>query len=646
MKFYWLIFLSFLNAQVLLSQSFADKNYYLVDSLILKDLSADDQKLLDTCLVQFHKEKQDTDKINCINTIVNESWDELVWPKYNRWIFDFTLNKLTHSKNISKIEQKKLLGFHAGSLNNMGLYCSNTGKTKEALAYYLKALTILNKINENDVRPNVLNNLGILYNSQDDLDNALKYFKEALQIHESLGNFQNTANALNNIAFIYGKMNDYVKSKEYHLKSLKVRTETNDKRGIAESLNNLGTMSVKEAQALQKNGGNADSVQNKINLGLNYLKQSILIQQEIKDINGMANTYNNIAHIYFDKKDLAQAQFYGEESLKFAQQNNHALNTKQAAELLAKVYENQGKGMLALEMYKLFISTRDTIQNIETQKATITNNLQYEFEKKDALSKVENEKKIALAEANKNKQKMISIIVSIGLLIALALGLFAFNRYRVTNKQKLVIEQKNKEINLLLGEIHHRVKNNLQVVSSLLSLQERNISDENAKIAISEGKERVKSMGLIHKMLYQNDNYSGIEMKDFIEKLSLELMDAFGLDESKITVNLDINSLKLDVDTAVPLGLILNELIMNSLKYAFEDIENPILSIKLKEENNQMLLEFADNGKGLAQEIKESSNSFGIKLITSLTRQLNGNMNVSNDNGLKININFLSYKLV
>jgi len=359
----------------------------------------------------------------------------------------------------------------------------------------------------------------------------------------------------------------------------------------------------------------------------------------------MSNTYNNIAHVYYDFNNMPQSEKYGEKALELAKQNNHARNIKKSSELLARVYENQNKGILALGMYKLFIGTRDTINNIQTQKATMEKNMQYAFDKKEALAKVEHQKELAITEAETKKQSIIIWAISLGLLLIVAFAIIIANRLKISNSQKEIIEQKNTENELLLGEIHHRVKNNLQVISSLLSLQERNIEDKSAKAAILEGKERVKSMGLIHKLLYQNDNYSGVEMDDYVNKLVTGLLDSFGVDDTNFNLDIDFSKLKLDVDTAIPLGLIINELVINSLKYAYTNTKKPALKLKLEKEKEELVLEITDNGTGKAIDLNNSK-SFGMKLIKSLSRQLGGTLSIRDKAGLTVQINITDYKLV
>ena len=210
-------------------------------------------------------------------------------------------------------------------------------------------------------------------------------------------------------------------------------------------------------------------------------------------------------------------------------------------------------------------------------------------------------------------------------------------------REKLEVEKKNTENEFLLGEIHHRVKNNLQLISSLFSLQERNINDPIAKEAISESKKRIESMVLIHKMLYQNEAFLSVDMKVFTHKLFDELLHSFGINKNNIFFEFNLSDFKIDVDTAIPLGLILNELITNSLKYAFPGNNNLQIKINLCIKENDLILEFWDNGKG-AKDSLENGHSFGFKIIKSFTRQIGGELVISDINGLLINITIANYK--
>ena len=186
-----------------------------------------------------------------------------------------------------------------------------------------------------------------------------------------------------------------------------------------------------------------------------------------------------------------------------------------------------------------------------------------------------------------------SRIGGIGLLALTLFGGVIFSFYRSKRKSEKELAQKNEIISealaekeLLLKEIHHRVKNNLQVISSLLYLQSDYIKDEKALSAIQEGRNRVQSMAIIHQNLYQEDNLTGIQVKDYFEKLTQSLFNSYKVQADQIELQLDIEAINLDVDTVIPLGLVVNELITNSLKYAFPENQAGYLKIALRSRIN------------------------------------------------------------
>jgi two-component sensor histidine kinase len=179
-----------------------------------------------------------------------------------------------------------------------------------------------------------------------------------------------------------------------------------------------------------------------------------------------------------------------------------------------------------------------------------------------------------------------------------------------------------------LREIHHRVKNNLQVISSLLQLQSRGLdeSDTQARYALRESQSRVQAMGLIHQKLYQTDTTS-VSMADYVTQLGDTLLDTYRLND-RVEMYYDVEPIELDVDTAIPLGLIINELVTNSLKYAFPDGREGTIEISLYRHEGGFKLRVADDGVGTAAAAPlEGSTSFGTRLIDLLTQKLRGQVN-------------------
>ncbi|WP_350286041.1 histidine kinase dimerization/phosphoacceptor domain -containing protein [uncultured Croceitalea sp.] len=214
---------------------------------------------------------------------------------------------------------------------------------------------------------------------------------------------------------------------------------------------------------------------------------------------------------------------------------------------------------------------------------------------------------------------------------------------RLIAEQKHFIENSLKEKESLLKEIHHRVKNNLQMVSSLLSLQTRNTKSKAAIVALEEGKSRVKAMALIHQKLYQNDDLSVIEMQGYIESLINSVQSVYKKGGHNISITVDAEGVELDIDRAIPFGLILNELVSNTFKYAFpESDEDGKIYIHLRKNGEGGYFEYADNGVGLPEDSEErTSGSMGLRLMNRLVNQLQSKLNIDKTKeGVRFSFNF------
>ncbi|MDO5851648.1 MAG: histidine kinase dimerization/phosphoacceptor domain -containing protein [Methanobacteriaceae archaeon] len=205
------------------------------------------------------------------------------------------------------------------------------------------------------------------------------------------------------------------------------------------------------------------------------------------------------------------------------------------------------------------------------------------------------------------------------------------------SSMKKLIDQKNS----LLSEIHHRVKNNLQIINSLLSLQSHNTKDEVIKEALTDAQVRVKSMALVHEFFYQSTDFKYLDFKAYLSKLLSEIQYAYDTGEIEFKLNVkncddDSDIIGIDMETAIPIGLIINEAVTNSIKYAFLNKKGEI-SVKFSKQEFEYNLLISDNGVGLN---KDYISGFGINLINSLVIQLEGNINIENKNGCTIDITY------
>lgn len=322
------------------------------------------------------------------------------------------------------------------------------------------------------------------------------------------------------------------------------------------------------------------------------------------------------------------------------------LKIKQSYHLLASKYFQQigdykrsSEALLAKEMFQ------DSLYKI--QRVNLAQNLESKY-KRD-----QQDQQIATMsireELNQARITQQRWLLFGALFLATVFGVLFFKFSQQNKKikeQNIVILKALSEKEVLLKEIHHRVKNNLQVISSLLGLQSRKIKDKAALDAINEGRTRVQSMSLIHQNLYKENNLTGIEIKSYLEKLCQNLFATYNISNEQISLKTNIENIILDVDSIVPIGLILNELISNALKHAFPNDRSGTISIDISEDNEGLLMIVSDDGIGMkSDDPLVDSDSFGYHLIKAFQRKLNADLNISGTNGTSISILIRNYKI-
>jgi len=350
-------------------------------------------------------------------------------------------DKLLQDKSVSNLKSE-ILNQKASALNNIGFIYMNHGDISNALDYYSKSLRIQEEIGDRKGLAGSLSNIGSVYNTQGDLSKALEYYGKSLKIMQDLGNKNGVANLLNNIGAIYKNQGNIAEALNFYERSLKIREETGDKKGIANSLNNIGST--------YNNRGD-------IATGLEYFQKSLKIRREIGDKHGIAFSLNNIAAIYFKMASLEKipsnklkkhlvARAYADSSLLLSRELGFPENIRNSEQRLMMIDSARGNYVQAFEHYKQYILYRDSINNAQTQKASIKSQLKYEFEKKEAILKEQQEKERAIAEEKDRFQQIVIWSVAGGLFLVVLFTVFVIRSLRITNRQKTIIEEKQKEI--------------------------------------------------------------------------------------------------------------------------------------------------------------------------------------------------------
>jgi two-component sensor histidine kinase/ligand-binding sensor domain-containing protein len=243
------------------------------------------------------------------------------------------------------------------------------------------------------------------------------------------------------------------------------------------------------------------------------------------------------------------------------------------------------------------------------------------------------------------------IVIGILLLLIVAAGLIWWRTQKLRNdkarletmveKRTIELKQSLEQRDLLLKEIHHRVKNNLQVISSLFELQSATITDQYAKQVLDEGRGRVSSIALLHHKLYEQNDFNGINLNHFINDLYLQVFEVYKKPGIQIDFKTELPNELILLDTAIPLGLIVNELLTNAFKYAFLKVNSPTLSFSAKKVKDTWILTYKDNGPGLPDHFDlQNSKSLGLRMIKELSKQINGEMHYFFEAGSCFTIHF------
>jgi two-component sensor histidine kinase len=358
---------------------------------------------------------------------------------------------------------------------------------------------------------------------------------------------------------------------------------------------------------------------------------------------------NELAQIYFVQAKLDSAQIYANKALEGAKQLKNYLVLMTSSGLLSQIFEKTNP-IKAFDYLKISMAAKDTVTNIEKNKQVKI----LEIKEKQRIEELN------LAEVYAKNELRFN--TAIGLLLStliVSLILYRNNRSKQKanallqtqkaeiNSQNMTLERtlglltaKNAENELLLKEIHHRVKNNLEVVSSLLALQSAKMDDPEMQEAMLSSQNRVQSMGILHQKLYQSEHLASIEMKNYFEQLGENILDSYN-ETDRIKVDIDMKEIDLDIDTAVPLGLIVNELFTNSLKYAFPTGRKGIIKLSLENlKNGHYELKVSDNGVGKTLNATPKGTGFGTQLVDLLTRQIDGKLVQEVSNGTMVSIHF------
>ena len=552
------------------------------------------------------------------------------------------------------------------SYNNLGSVYFRLGLYDESMKNFLNSLNIREKTDDPKIQ-STLNNLGNIYVRISDYTKALEMYQRSLEYKRKSN--KSTQSTLNNIGNIYLHLEDYECALRYLYEALKINEENVDEKRIAISLNNIAV--VYEEQG-------------KIDEALYNYQKALVFKQKVSDKYGYANTSKNLGNIFLLKKDYKQVDYHLEQSLEVAREIK-------ARDVIGDVYELMSERYLDIHDYqKAYLYQnkcsiiRDSLFNEETSERIAQYRTDFTIGKtlheKEILLKVNQIYKLQLG-----KDKSFKLILFLFLLIFIMIALFLSYNYNKKKKHNKLLSKANDELedqvdlrtselvetnenlrkeiqvrketgiklkssldekDVMLKEIHHRVNNNLQIIASILNIQSRSSTNKESLNMFTNTHNRIMSMSLVQEQLYLSDNLAIVDINQYVRSLIINIFNSYSISHSRITPIINIEDVYLNVNTAIPCGLLVNEIVTNAVKHGFNGNKKGEITINMKEDkNNYYNLEISNNGESFPNEIDyKNPESTGMELIRLLILQLSAKVDFVKENGVLYKIKFKKLK--
>lgn len=534
----------------------------------------------------------------------------------------YTYNSLS-SVGILKGDYEKGLRYALLSIENM----HQTGDTASAAAYY--------------------SDLGRIYEETGNHPKALEWYKKSLVKwrQEKLANFA----MFNTAGFIAKDLIAQHKPKE----ALQL---------LNKLIQEIPTNTFIQKACVAQNLAYCYDALHQYPVAEHYYKEALAWYEKNKlDFEASQKAEQDIGTFYLKQKDFAKAEFHLRKALSFSPQKNARSTIKDIHLLLFKVDSARGNYVSAIQHFRLHKALSDSLFNEKKSKQIASLQIKYDTRKKEQdIALLREQSRLQQIELSHERTTRNGIIVGAVLLAGL-LGV-SYQQYRLKQRSNQLLQTKQLEINRkndsleqillekenlleekewMLKEIHHRVKNNLQIISSMLNTQLNFLQDSNARTAIKDSQNRVHAMALIHQKLYQSEHLALVNMAEFIHEIVDYLMESFPQTE-RIRTKLDVSGIQMDVAQAIPIGLIINEAVTNSLKYAFPHNRPGLIGIQLQlVQPHQYRVRICDDGVGFPQELNlEDVPTLGLTMIRGLSRQIGAALVINQATGVEICLEF------
>lgn len=523
----------------------------------------------------------------------------------------------------------------AAFYRNLAQLRRREGNYSEAIEMLMVGSSYINK-EGNYIKAQTYRSIGDLFVVINDISRAEEYYKLGFDLTDSDGLKSIHNEFVARMGVIAFRNQDYNLAKNYMRQSLNYNLK---RKKNAWTFSNYCTLA--EIANLENDYGTAEIL----------LDSAYLYYNDQNSASLNLRYYKSFALLKMHQKRFAEAKPFIQKVEQLSKESSLPGPKLGLAELKWKYAENVGNIADAYRNMNRYHTLKDSLDDIAKNHRVHTLESQYnrlEQDKTIANLNYENEVN-ELKVKSRNRWLLFGGVglTLLSILLAFTSVLFVKNRKkkRQLEEQNVIINKALEDKNTLLKEIHHRVKNNLQVISSLLGLQSRYVKDDNVLDAIKSGRSRVQSMSLLHQNLYRTENLKGVDMKKYFSNLAQNLFDTYNLEEKNIALEVDIEDIDLDIDSVVPIGLITNELISNALKHAFINQKDGKILLTLKEIDGILELRVTDNGIGLPDgNLPQNGESLGVNLIQSFAEKLEADISINNEAGTDILFRIKNYR--
>lgn len=502
-----------------------------------------------------------------------------------------------------------------------------TGNYSGALREYLKALEIKKSIKDNKGILNSYNRLSLLFRNQGNYETSKYFAKKILEIGRNSNRSSLISYASTRLAFCYILQDSLAKADSIFTKG-HINENENENFELLKANWFLANNNIVRAES-------------------NFINYKIKSEKDKRFLN-VYRFQLQLIRKFIELKNYEKANYYFNDLEKYP--INEYLIENYEKEKLRIILESQNRNpQIDLTQQNSLIALFD--RNIKNQRQNTVKLMELLMEKEGYINKLNEtiaENKINKKTINEQFAGFVMLLIFSGLLSMLYLknkresskNVILIEKIKQSNE---VLENNINEKSFLLKEIHHRVKNNLQTLSSLLNLQSHHISDKTSIEALQSSINRVQSIALIHQYLYEKDHLDEVPVKRYIPSLIKNLIDFFEYEDAQVQVTYDLDPILLNIDIMNSFGLLINELIINSLKYGFSfNKKDNALYVSLKNINGQLKLQIKDNGNGFDK--NNTKDNFGMFLVKTLTDKLEGTLEINSENGTHTIITFNNIK--